>query len=103
MQIPVGLLMDRLGARRLLSFAAFACGLGSFLFAASYSIVPAEGGRFLMGIGGSFAFVGMIYVCSHWFPANKLALLVGIGNSIGMLVAFPGNSYHYLTDLSGIF
>lgn len=87
MQIPVGLLMDRFGARKLLTFAALFCGIGSFFFGMANTLAPAEFGRFLMGIGSSFAFVGMIYVCSHWFPAKKLALLVGIGNSIGMLGA----------------
>ncbi|WP_194848299.1 MFS transporter [Candidatus Neptunochlamydia vexilliferae] len=88
MQIPVGLLMDRFGARNLLTFASLFCGFGSLLFAAAHHIIPADIGRFLMGIGSSFAFVGMVYVCSHWFPAKKLALLVGIGNSLGMLGAF---------------
>lgn len=87
MQIPVGLLMDRFGARKLLTFAALFCGVGSFFFGMAKGLPPAEFGRFLMGIGASFAFVGMIYVCSHWFPPKKLALLVGIGNSIGMLGA----------------
>jgi len=87
MQIPVGMLMDRYGARKLLTFAALICGIGSFLFGMAGTMPPAQLGRFLMGIGSSFAFVGMIYVCSHWFPPQKLALLVGIGNSIGMLGA----------------
>ena len=87
MQIPVGMLMDRYGARKLLTFAALICGIGSFLFGMAGTIPPAQLGRFFMGIGSSFAFVGMIYVCSHWFPPQKLALLVGIGNSIGMLGA----------------
>ncbi len=88
MQIPVGLLMDRFGARNLLTFASLFCGVGSFFFAMAHNIIPADFGRFLMGVGSSFAFVGMIYVCSHWFPQRKLALLVGLGNSLGMLGAF---------------
>jgi len=87
MQIPVGLLMDRYGPRRLLTFAALFTGVGSFFFGMAQTLAPAEFGRFLMGIGASFAFVGMVYVCSHWFPKEKLALLVGTGNSIGMLGA----------------
>ncbi|MEM7175317.1 MAG: MFS transporter [Chlamydiota bacterium] len=87
MQIPVGLLMDRFGARNLLSFAALTCGIGSFFFGFAFSALLAALGRFLMGIGSAFAFIGMIYVCSHWFPKKWLGLLVGIGNSIGMLGA----------------
>jgi len=87
MQIPVGILMDRFGARRLLTFASLICAIGSFMFGFSFYLSVAEAGRFLMGIGSAFGFIGMVYVCSHWFPANKLALLVGLGNSIGMLGA----------------
>ncbi|NGX51037.1 MAG: Membrane sensor protein UhpC [Chlamydiae bacterium] len=87
MQIPVGLLMDRYGARWLLSIAALLCGIGCFFFGTAAYLSIAELGRFLMGIGSAFAFVGMVYVCSHFFPARKLALLVGVGNSIGMVGA----------------
>ena len=87
MQIPVGLLMDRFGARKLLTFAALVCGIGSFFFGMAESLPAAKSGRFLMGIGSAFAFVGMVYVCSHLFPPKKRALLIGIGNSIGMLGA----------------
>lgn len=90
MQLPVGLLMDRFGARKLLTFAALICGIGCFLFASSSSLGAAELGRFFMGIGSAFAFVGMVFVSSHWFSASRLALLVGIGNSIGLMGAAFG-------------
>lgn len=35
MQLPVGILMDRFGARKLLTFATITCGLFSILFAVS--------------------------------------------------------------------
>jgi len=87
MQILVGLLMDRFGARTLLALASLLCGAGSFLFGMSEVVAIAKMGRFLMGIGSAFAFVGMVYVCYHMFPDRRRALLVGIGNSIGMLGA----------------
>jgi len=90
MQIPVGLLMDRYGARRLLTLASLVCGLGGLLFAAAQVLSAAELGRILMGLGSAFGFVGMTYVCSHWFEARRLALLVGVGNSIGMCGAIVG-------------
>ena len=87
MQIPVGILMDRFGAQRLLALASLTCAVGSFLFAIANQLGVAETGRFLMGLGSAFGFVGMIYVCSNWFPPRRLALLVGLGNSLGMLGA----------------
>ena len=87
MQIPVGILMDRFGAQKLLAFASLTCAVGTFLFAISHALGLAKIGRLLMGAGSSFGFVGMVYVCSNWFPSKRLALLVGLGNSIGMLGA----------------
>ena len=87
MQILVGLLVDHFGPRKLLAFAACACGIGSFLFGMAESLSIAILGRFFMGIGSSFAFVGMVYICSHIFPPKRRALLVGIANSIGLLGA----------------
>ncbi len=102
MQLPVGLLMDRFGARKLLTFAALICGVGGFLFSLTFQISIAEIGRFFMGIGSAFAFVGMIYICSHWFMVHKLALLIGLGNSIGMLGAVGGEGpLGYFVDLFG--
>ena len=90
MQLPVGILMDRLGPRLLLTFASLGCGIGAFIFALSSSIGQAFAGRILIGLCSSFAFVGMVYVCSHWFEKERRALLVGLANSISMLGAFAG-------------
>ncbi len=90
MQLPVGMLMDRFGARKLLTLACVLCGLGGLLFGLSVDIWMAEWGRFLMGSGSAFAFVGLLFISYHWFSATKVALLIGLGNSIGMLGAFGG-------------
>jgi len=90
MQLPVGLLIDRFGAKKLLTFASIVCGLGAILFGVSSYFLQASLGRLLLGFGSSFGFVAMVYVCSHWFPKSKRALLVGLANSIGMVGAFCG-------------
>ncbi|MEI8300028.1 MAG: MFS transporter [Chlamydiota bacterium] len=90
MQLPVGLLIDRFGAKKLLTLAASVCAIGAILFGIAFHFWEAAFGRFLLGFGSSFAFVAMVYVCSHWFPKSKRALLVGLANSIGMLGAFCG-------------
>ncbi len=90
MQFPVGVLMDRYGARQLLTVATFSCGVGGILFGMATVLAVADMGRLLMGFGSAFAFVGMTYICSHWFPSEQLSLLIGISNSIGMLGAVFG-------------
>lgn len=90
MQLPVGILMDRYGARNLLTFASLGCGIGAILFGAAQDLQIAYIGRILIGVSSSFAFVGMVYICSHWFEKNKRASLVGLANSISMLGASAG-------------
>lgn len=90
MQLPVGVLMDRYGARKLLTIATLVCGLASLIFGIAPAVWLTIVARVFMGIGSAFAFIGMIYITSHWFHGRILALLVGIGNSIGMLGAVFG-------------
>src|SRR3990167_3419934 len=66
MQMPVGILMDRFGPRRLLSLACFCCAVGSFMFSYSSSLLIAGSGRFLVGFGSAFAFVGVLSLAVHW-------------------------------------
>ncbi len=90
MQVPVGVMMDRFGARSLLTIGSISCGVGALVFGIAFSTVLLGVGRFLQGAGSAFAFLGMVYICSHWFPASRLAFLVGLGNSLGMLGAAAG-------------
>jgi MFS family permease len=90
MQIPVGVLTDRYGARKLLSIAALIAGIGMILFSITSNYWMAALGRCLMGGGSAFGFVGLVYICSHWFPEGKRGTLMGLGSSIGILGAVMG-------------
>ena len=85
MQLVVGLLLDRYGARRFVLPAILVCAAGVALFAVSSNVAIAGFGRLLTGLGASFAFVGSLYVVTHAFPAGKFALLSGVVNAVGML------------------
>lgn len=91
MQLPVGVLMDRYGVKKVLSIASIICGLGALLFAAAGDLSVASLGRLMIGAGSSFAFIAMVYVTSHWFPPRKRAFLIGIANSIAMVGASAGS------------
>ncbi len=85
MQLVVGLTLDRYGARRMVVPAALLCALGPILFAASDNVILAGLGRMLTGLGGSFAFVGALYVANHRFPARWFATLSGALAAVGMV------------------
>jgi MFS family permease len=85
MQMPVGMLMDRFGPRRLLSFACLCCTLGSYMFSFSSSLMIAGVGRFLVGLGSSFAFVGVLSLAVYWLPRRYFSLVTGLVTTLGML------------------
>ncbi len=85
MQMVVGLLLDRYGARRTIVPAILLCALGPILFAATNQPVIAGVGRLLMGFGGAFGFVGALYVVNHRFAPERFAVLSGLVNAVGML------------------
>ncbi len=84
MQLLVGLLLDRYGPRRLLTAATFCCCVGAYLFAATEILLVAQLGRFLMGFGSAFAFVGVLKLASIWLPPHRFGLIAGIALALGM-------------------
>jgi sugar phosphate permease len=91
MQIIVGLLMDRYGPRHLLTVACFMCAIGTWLFAARFGLGVAEAGRFLVGLGSAFAFVGALKLATIWLPPNRFALVSGIILCLGMVGGMVGD------------
>lgn len=92
MQLFVGVLMDRYGPRRLIGVAAFACGLGSYLFVTTNHLWVGEIGRLLIGFGSAFAFVGVLKIASIWLPENRFALISGSTMALGMIGGVIGDT-----------
>jgi len=103
MQIPVGVLMDRFGPRKLLTFACLACTLGSYLFAQTWSFELAALGRFLVGFGSSFAFVGVLSLTLQWMPRRFFSLIAGLITTVSMLCLVYGEvKLTHLSDSLGL-
>jgi len=102
MQIPVGIMMDRFGPRRILTFACFLCAFGTYLFASTVEITLAQVGRFLVGFGSAFAYVGVLKISSIWLPSKYFAMMAGLCTAMGMLGAIGGEvSMTYLVEMVG--
>lgn len=84
MQVPIGMMMDRFGPRRLMTAAAGVCALGCILFAVSTAFWGVAAGRFLIGASAAFSLVGAMAVAGLWFPARRFALLSGLAMMAGM-------------------
>jgi MFS family permease len=85
MQIPVGILADKFGVKKVMIFSTLTCALSTFLFAHSHSFVEAVLGRFFMGFGSSFAFICLLVIVSNWFPKRFFGFFAGISQFIGTM------------------
>jgi MFS family permease len=89
-QLPAGVLYDRYGPRKLMTFAIILCALGSAFFASTDSVLTACIGRFLIGIGSAFSFIGVLVLLSRWFPAHYFAIFAGIAQLMSSVGAIFG-------------
>ncbi len=87
MPVPVGMLVDRYGVRRLLTIMAIICAANCLLLAVSSSFWVAQLARFLMGFSAAFAFVSALKLAATWFPLTRFGLLSGLTQALGMLGA----------------
>ena len=87
LQIPVGVLADTLGPRKILAAGSLVAGAGSLLFAMAPVWELAAAGRTLVGIGVSVAFIAILKISAVWFPANRFATLSGVTMFAGNLGA----------------
>jgi MFS family permease len=85
LQIPVGMMVDRWGPRRLLTGGALLCGLGSLLFSLAEGLPLAYAGRLLIGAGAGFGFVATLKLATTWFPPERFAQVSGLTLMLGML------------------
>ncbi|PCI77291.1 MFS transporter [Candidatus Aerophobetes bacterium] len=90
MQIPVGLLFDRFNAKILIAIATLICVAGAFFFAEADTFTFASLGRFFMGFGSAFAFVGVLTIANRWFAPKHFAFLVGMAQFLAAAGAWGG-------------
>lgn len=85
MQIPVGILLDRFSIRVLVTIASCLCSFGALWFAFSQDFTSAFIARFMIGIGSSFGFVGLMVITLNWFPKKHFAFMLGCGQFLGAI------------------
>lgn len=88
MQIPVGILLDRFGAKKLLIVGALIMSLGSFTVALAPNLGTAVVGRMLVGMGDSFTFISMIRMVNGWYQGAKASSMQQNVSTVGQLGQF---------------
>ncbi|STX44354.1 Sugar phosphate permease [Legionella donaldsonii] len=92
MQIPVGLTVDRLSIRAILTVMSLITALGCGVFGLADGLMMASVGRMLIGFSAAFAFVSSLRLATSWFPPAMLGLLAGLTQALGMLGAAAGEA-----------
>src|SRR5688500_14620086 len=77
-QLPLGVLLDRYGPRRVVAVLLCVAAAGALVFALARDFTMLSIGRALIGLGVSGGLMGAIKAFTLWFPLNRLALLNGL-------------------------
>lgn len=91
MQFFVGVILDIYKPKYILTLAVSICVTGSALFALTDQVIICALGRFLIGLGSAFAFIGALKLATIFLPRNKFAFFSGLVTSFGMLGGFVAN------------
>jgi MFS family permease len=106
-QLPLGVLLDRYGPRRVESVLLLVAACGALLFAISESIVGLASGRALIGLGVSGCLMASFKANTLWFAAQRLPLVNGCIMTAGGLGALsataPVEAMLVLTGWRGAF
>ncbi|MFN7000164.1 MAG: MFS transporter, partial [Elioraea tepidiphila] len=73
MQIPVGLMFDRIGPRRTVALLGVPAVAGAALQAVAVDPRSLIGARLLLGAGCGASFMASIVLCARWFGPARLA------------------------------
>lgn len=90
MQIPVGLLLDRYGARPIMTIGMLLMAVGQITLAFSPSVGVAIFARMLLGAGDSAIFPGVLRLIATWFPAQRapvMSQMTGLVGQVGQLLS----------------
>lgn len=83
MQLPVGVLLDRFGPRRIIASFLLVAAIGTLVFASANGVAGLAVALFLIGCGAAPIFMGIIVLLSRWVARDRLATATAISISVG--------------------
>jgi nitrate/nitrite transporter NarK len=85
LQLPVGIVLDRLGPRRLIAAGGVLMAVGQLIMAFATTTALALSARALVGAGDALTFVSVIRLVPVWFPPRRVPLLTQLTGILGQL------------------
>nr|WP_245809894.1 MFS transporter [Halorubrum vacuolatum] len=86
-QIPTGVLVDRVGPRYVGTGGAIVLSIGAVGFALGDSYATALASRAVIGLGSGVIFVSILRFCANWYRTDEFATMTGMTASIAGLGA----------------
>lgn len=89
-QLPLGVLLDRHGARRVQTVLILVAALGIFIFALAPGLATLVAGRAIIGLGFSAGLMASLKTSSEWVPPARRSLansLIMAAGGLGVVLA----------------
>jgi predicted MFS family arabinose efflux permease len=106
-QLPLGVLLDRYGPRRVEAILLLFAASGAFVFARAESLTGLMLGRALIGLGVSACLMAAFKAFTLWLPTERLPMANGVqmvSGGVGALAATtPVELSLQVTDWRGVF
>lgn len=106
-QLPLGVLLDRFGPRKVEAVLLLFAALGAMLFAGAEGLAGLVVGRACIGLGVSACLMAAFKAYTLWFPKEKWPLINGLQMAAGgfgaLTATSPVEAALRLTDWRGVF
>jgi MFS family permease len=90
-QIPLGILLDRYGPRRVQALILLVAAIGTLVFALGHSLQTLTAGRALIGFGVSACLMAGLKNFSQWYPLERQSAMTGAIMAAGGLGAMSAS------------
>lgn len=84
-QVPVGILFDRIGVRLTVAGLAILAVAGALMHAIVTTGTGLTTARFLLGLGHGGSFMSTVVLCSHWYPRERWSTVMSWVFALSML------------------
>ena len=91
-QLPLGIMLDRFGPRRVQATQLLIAALGAVIFALGHSEAVLLIGRVLMGLGVSGGLMSSLKAITLWFPRERWPLMNGLCLAFGAMGAMAATA-----------
>lgn len=83
LQVPLGIIVDRVGVKKVVIFSILSCVIGTLLFTSTSHFFVAQISRIMIGAGSASAFMCSLKFVADHFPPGKRGLLMGLTLALG--------------------